>query len=44
MIERVRQAQTPIGWVVADTVKGLNLDLRIWLEGCGYSYVASRRL
>ena len=39
MIARVRQAQIPIRWVVADTVYGSNLDLRTWLETCGYSYV-----
>jgi SRSO17 transposase len=39
MLERVHPAQIPIAWVVADTVKGLNLDLRTWLEAHGYPYV-----
>ena len=39
MIERVRAAQIPIAWVVADTVYGSNLDLRTWLEAQQYSYV-----
>jgi SRSO17 transposase len=39
MVERVHRAQIPIAWVVADTVKGLNLDLRTWLEAHGYPYV-----
>ena len=39
MIERIRLAQIPISWVVADTVYGGNLDLRTWLEEYGYAYV-----
>jgi SRSO17 transposase len=39
MVERVRQAQIPISWVVADTVYGNNFDLREWLEQSGYHYV-----
>jgi SRSO17 transposase len=39
MLERIRQAQLPSSWVVADTVYGGNLDLRTWLEEQGYAYV-----
>jgi SRSO17 transposase len=39
MLERLFQAQIPIGWVVADTVYGGNLDLRTWLETQQYAYV-----
>ena len=39
MIKRIRLAQIPISWVVADTVYGGNLDLRPWLEAHGYPYV-----
>ncbi len=39
MIERIRLAQIPISWVVADTVYGDHLDLRTWLEEHGYAYV-----
>jgi len=39
MIERIWQAHIPISWVVADTVYGSNLDLRGFLEACGYAYV-----
>ncbi len=39
MLERMWQAQLPIGWVVADTVYGGNLDLRNWLEAHQYPYV-----
>jgi SRSO17 transposase len=39
MLERLFQAQIPIAWVVADTVYGGNLDLRIWLEAHGSPYV-----
>jgi SRSO17 transposase len=39
LVERVRKAQLPISWVVADTVYGNNLDLRVWLEDHGYCYV-----
>jgi SRSO17 transposase len=38
MIERIHQAQIPISWVVADTVYGNNLDLRVWLEQHQYAY------
>jgi len=36
MIERVWRAGIPFAWVVADTVYGGNLDLRMWLEAHGY--------
>jgi SRSO17 transposase len=39
MIERLWNARVPFDWVVADSVYGGNLDLRIWLEAHGYSYV-----
>lgn len=39
MLERVFQARLPIAWVVADTVYGGNLDLRLWLEAREYPYV-----
>src|SRR5260370_539221 len=39
MIERIFRIRIPIGWVVADTVYGGNLDLRTWLEVHGYPYV-----
>jgi SRSO17 transposase len=39
MIERLWAAKIPFAWVVADTVYGGNLDLRLWLEAHGYSYV-----
>ncbi len=39
MLERVRKAQLPIRWVVADSVYGSNLDLRNWLEAYRYPYV-----
>jgi SRSO17 transposase len=39
MMERIWKEQVPITWVVADTVYGGNLDLRIWLETHQYSYV-----
>jgi SRSO17 transposase len=39
MIERLWKARIPFSWVVADTVYGGNLDLRIWLESHQYSYV-----
>jgi len=39
MIERMFQACIPFAWVVADSVYGGNLDLRLWLEQLGYSYV-----
>jgi SRSO17 transposase len=39
MLDRIRRAQIPIAWVVADTVYGGNLDLRAWLQEQGYAYV-----
>jgi SRSO17 transposase len=39
MLARLQQAQVPIGWVVADTVYGSNLDLRTWCEQQQYPYV-----
>ena len=39
MLERIFQAQIPLAWVVADTVYGGNLDLRIWLQGHDSPYV-----
>jgi SRSO17 transposase len=39
MIERIRRAQLPIAWIVADTVYGGNPGLRTWLEEHGYAYV-----
>jgi SRSO17 transposase len=39
MLERAWSAQVPISWVVADTVYGSNLDLRLWLEAHAYPYV-----
>ena len=39
MLARLQQAQVPIGWVVADTVYGGNLDLRTWCEQQQYPYV-----
>jgi SRSO17 transposase len=39
MVERSWEARIPFAWVVADTVYGGNLDLCIWLEAHGYSYV-----
>ncbi len=39
MLARLWNAQIPIAWVVTDTVYGSNLDLRTWLEDCGYPYV-----
>jgi SRSO17 transposase len=39
MIERLWQARIPFAWVVADTVYGGNLDLRVFLEAHQYSYV-----
>jgi SRSO17 transposase len=41
MIERLWEARIPFAWVVADTVYGGNLDLRMWLEAHGYSYVVN---
>ena len=39
MLERVRKAQLPIRWVVADSVYGSKLDLRNWLEAYRSPYV-----
>ncbi len=39
MLGRMEEVGCPIAWVVADTVYGSNLDLRIWLEARGYPYV-----
>jgi len=39
MVERLWHAGIPFAWVVADTVYGGNLDLRLWLEAHQYSYV-----
>jgi SRSO17 transposase len=39
MMKRLLQEHLSISWVVADTVYGGNLDLRIWLETHGYPYV-----
>ncbi len=39
MLERVSAAQIPFAWVVADSVYGGNLDLRIWLEQHHLPYV-----
>ncbi len=39
MIKRLWKAKIPVAWVVADSVYGGNLDLRMWLETHGYSYV-----
>jgi len=39
MLARLWDAQVPIAWVVADTVYGSNLDLRGFLDACGYAYV-----
>jgi SRSO17 transposase len=38
MIQRAQVAGLPIGWVVADTVYGHSLDLRIFLQEQGYAY------
>jgi SRSO17 transposase len=39
MLERVSQASIAFKWVVADSVYGSHLDLRLWLEAHGYAYV-----
>jgi SRSO17 transposase len=39
MLERAREAGLPFRWVVADTVYGRAVDLRMWLEKQGYAYV-----
>jgi SRSO17 transposase len=39
MIERLWKARIPFAWVVADTVYGGNLDLRVFLEAHQYSYM-----
>ena len=38
-LERARAAGLPFRWVVADTVYGRAVDLRMWLEKQGYAYV-----
>src|SRR5207237_1293469 len=38
MVERAQAAGLPIDWVVADTVYGHSLNLRLWLEEQGYAY------
>jgi SRSO17 transposase len=43
MLERVCQAQIPIGWIVADSVYGSNQDLRDWLFVHHYHYVLAVR-
>jgi SRSO17 transposase len=39
MLQRMRQAQIPVSWIVADSVYGGNLDLRAWCEQHQYPYV-----
>lgn len=39
MLQRLRQAQVSVEWVVADSVYGGNTDLRIWLETHMQPYV-----
>ncbi len=39
MLQRLCDAQIPIGWFVGDSVYGENLDLRTWLQDPGYAYV-----
>lgn len=39
MLQRLCDAQIPIGWIVGDSVYGENLDLRTWLQDHGYAYV-----
>jgi SRSO17 transposase len=39
MLERLHQARVPISWVVADSVYGGHLDLRLWLETRSQNYV-----
>lgn len=41
MLERIFYAQVPVAWVVADSVYGGNVDLRIWLEEHQYCYVGA---
>jgi SRSO17 transposase len=38
MVQRAQSVGLPIRWVVADTVYGHSLDLRVFLEEQGYSY------
>lgn len=38
-LERAREAGMPFRWVVADTVYGRAVDLRMWLEKDGYASV-----
>jgi SRSO17 transposase len=39
MLERLKQAQVSIAWIVADSVYGANPDLRTWLETQQQPYV-----
>ena len=39
MLQRLCDAQVPIGWIVGDSVYGENLDLRTWLTAHGYAFV-----
>ena len=39
MLQRLQQAQVSIEWIVADSVYGGNLDLRVWLETQKQPYV-----
>ena len=39
IVQRLLKMGISISWVVADTVYGGNLELRIWLEVHGYAYV-----
>jgi SRSO17 transposase len=41
MLERLHRAQVLVEWVVADSVYGGNLELRIWLETHQYRYVGA---
>jgi SRSO17 transposase len=41
MLSRLHRAQVPISWVVADSVYGGHLELRLWLEAHHYSYVGA---
>lgn len=39
MMDRIFRAQIPVAWVVADSVYGANLDLRVFLEAHQYPFV-----
>jgi SRSO17 transposase len=39
MAQRAQQALLPIRWVVADSVYGHSLELRLWLQAQGFPYV-----